>query len=133
MFNSFLNDRKQAQVQEIERLKQRFIKDELLRKSYFRFFPFNPTLFRITRKIVQKLQEKGRKLCHSSISTFFSHITPQMAEKPILTHDFVPPVVKIRDEDPSKFLGAPSIAVRSFKNEKDRIKVLVHSIFVINS
>lgn len=46
-----------------------------------------------------------------------------MAEKPIMTHDFVPPVVKIRDEDPSKFMGPSNVIIRSFKHEKDRIKV----------
>ena len=54
-----------------------------------------------------------------------------MAEKPIMTHDFVPPVVKIRDEDPSRFLGPPSIVVRSFKHEKDRIKVLANNVCVV--
>ncbi len=46
-----------------------------------------------------------------------------MSEKPIVKHDFIPQVAKIRDEDPSKFLGGPSLVIRSFKHEKDRIKV----------
>ena len=54
-----------------------------------------------------------------------------MGEKPIVNHDFIPPVVKIRDEDPSKFLGGPSLIIRSFKHERDRIKVqLINSSFL---
>ena len=47
-----------------------------------------------------------------------------MADKPIIAHDFIPPVVNIREEDPSRFLGGPSLVIRSFKHEKDRIKVI---------
>ena len=48
-----------------------------------------------------------------------------MADKPIITHDFVPAVVNIREEDPSRFLGGPSLVIRAFKHEKDRIKVII--------
>ena len=50
-----------------------------------------------------------------------------MADKPIITHDFVPAVVNIREEDPSRFLGGPSLVIRAFKHEKDRIKVILYS------
>ena len=52
-----------------------------------------------------------------------------MADKPIVTHDFVAPLIHIRDEEPSKFLGPSSVILRSFKHEKDRIKVLLLYVF----
>ena len=39
-----------------------------------------------------------------------------------MTHDVTPENYKFREEDPSKFLGNAAIVIRSFKNEKDRIK-----------
>ncbi len=56
-----------------------------------------------------------------------------MADKPIITHDFVPAVVNIREEDPSRFLGGPSLVIRSFKHEKDRIKVIILILPLLSS
>jgi len=46
-----------------------------------------------------------------------------MAEKPVIRHEAVAPRPKIRDEDPSKFLGPPKMIIQAFRHEKDRIKV----------
>jgi hypothetical protein len=46
-----------------------------------------------------------------------------MGEKPIITHDVSPQGFRIREEDPSKFIGPATIAIKSFKHEKDRIRV----------
>lgn len=97
MYNVFTNDKKLAQVQELEKMKKKFIQDEPERK---------------------KKQEKLSNSYKKRVENFVL----QMAEKPLVTHDFVPAVQKIRDEDPSRFLGPSSVIIRSFKHEKDRIK-----------
>jgi len=97
MFNIFSHDKKLAQTQQFEKMKEKFIRDEMNRK---------------------KLQDEMSKKYKKRVENF----VVQMAEKPVVNHDFVPAVVKIRDEDPSKFLGPSSIAIRTFKHEKDRIK-----------
>jgi len=45
-----------------------------------------------------------------------------MIDHPVITHDIPKEAVKLRNEDPSKFLGSPIIKIKSFKNEKDRIR-----------
>ena len=47
-----------------------------------------------------------------------------MSEKPMMRHDEESHRDKFRDEDPTTFLGPATIAIRSFKHEKDRIRVI---------
>jgi len=47
-----------------------------------------------------------------------------MLEKPIKYRQFhAPETVRFREEDPAKFIGGPTILVKSFKSERDRIRV----------
>ena len=49
-----------------------------------------------------------------------------MVEHPIVQNDKVGEEIKIREDHPEKFLGAPSFTFKSHKNEKER--VLVRSV-----
>jgi hypothetical protein len=46
-----------------------------------------------------------------------------MAERPIYIKDKTNVAVKIRDEEPAKFLGPPSFKFTSVKTQKQRIQV----------
>ncbi len=46
-----------------------------------------------------------------------------MVEHPIITRDSGVDTYKIREEEPSKFIGPPSLAFHNFKNERLRIEV----------
>jgi len=44
-----------------------------------------------------------------------------MVEHPIVQNDKVGEEIKIREDHPEKFLGAPSFTFKSHKNEKERV------------
>ena len=49
-----------------------------------------------------------------------------MLEKPIKYGELhAPETHRFREEDPTRFKGGPTILVKSFKTEKDRIRVFV--------
>jgi len=97
MYNVFSYDKQMSKTVQFEQMKDRFVKDELSR-----------------RKTQEKLSSNYKRRVENFVL--------QMADKPIVTHDFLPPVVNIRDEDPSRFVGGPSFIVRAFKHERERIK-----------
>lgn len=46
-----------------------------------------------------------------------------MLENPIITTEYKSPTaIKIRDENPEKFLKDPQVYIKGYKHEKDRIR-----------
>jgi hypothetical protein len=96
MFNAAAFDRKMAETDKIERLKNRYVKDAPVYKK------------------------KTEKLAHNYKKRVENFVL-QMIDHPVVTQDVTPEMYKYRDEEPEKFIGDAAIIIRSFKSEKDRI------------
>lgn len=97
MFNVYAYERKLELNKKIEDYKQKFIKDTLH-----------------TKRRNKDLAESYRKRVENFIIN--------MMETPVHVNDHENKAVKIRDEDPSRFLGNALFVVKGFKNEKARIE-----------
>lgn len=99
MFNLFTYEKKLNEVNSLDKLKQQFLQEKQKKKE---------------------LNEKYAQNYKKRIENFIIN----MIENPVVLNMYSGPrYYKIREEDPSKFLGDPQIYVTGFKHEKDRIKM----------